>query len=167
MGRTRAPPRRGASAGGAPSSPVDIDDLDGVVPVAEAVPGRYVGLDVPCSVCRSGAQGVPADADRVPGVAPVLPGAVARVGCFELRRLPVTLSGEAHVDVGDGPGAGPRLPADGAALAVDGRSGCWLCDAGADAHESDGLVRLVRPLVDVVAGLELPGVGLGEDVEAF
>src|SRR5687767_2027990 len=96
--------------GGAPrSSAVDIDHFDGVVPVAQAVPWRNVGLHVAGGVGRSGPQRVPADSDRVPGEAPVLPLVVA-ARRFDLGGLPVAFSGEADVHARDGPGSGPSLP---------------------------------------------------------
>ena len=56
-----------------PSADVDVDDLDGVVAVAEPVPRRDVGLDVAGRVGRAGAQRVPADVGGVPVERPVLP----------------------------------------------------------------------------------------------
>ena len=52
---------------------VDVDDLDGVVAVAEAVPGRDVGLHVAGGVGRPRAQRVPSHVGGLPGEGPVLP----------------------------------------------------------------------------------------------
>src|SRR5215218_3171647 len=70
------------------SSTVDVDHLDGVVPVAQAVPRGDVGLHVAGGVGRSGPEGVPADGDRIPGEAPVLPLVVAP-GWFQVGGLPL------------------------------------------------------------------------------
>src|SRR3954453_21529475 len=79
---------------------VDVRDLDCVVSVAESIPRRDVGLDVAGCVGRSRAEGVPADAGRLPVERPVLPVVRAFLG-LKLCRMPVSLAGEAEVDVGD------------------------------------------------------------------
>src|SRR3954447_1006339 len=78
---------------------VDVRDLDGVVPVAEPIPRRDVGLNVAGRVGRSCAQGVPADAGRLPVERPVLP-VIWTLRRLELRGMPLSLAGEADVDVG-------------------------------------------------------------------
>src|SRR4051794_20795344 len=55
------------------SAHVDVDDLDGVVPVAEPVPGRDPRLYVPGRVGRPGAERVPTHLGGVPVERPVLP----------------------------------------------------------------------------------------------
>src|SRR5215212_8845867 len=49
-----------------PSAHVDVDDLDGVVPVAEAVPGRDLRLHVPRRIGRPDTEGVPSGVGRRP-----------------------------------------------------------------------------------------------------
>ena len=67
--------------------------------------------------------------------------------------------------MGHGTGSRPGLPADRVGAERKDRGRGRVGDARADAHPRDGLVRTVRPLVHVVPGLELAGVGLGEDVD--
>src|SRR5215212_3639066 len=62
-----------SSARRARSAHVDVGDLDGVVAVAQAVPGRNVGLHVARRVGRAGAERVPTRLRRVPGERPALP----------------------------------------------------------------------------------------------
>jgi hypothetical protein len=62
---------------------VDVGDLDGVVPVPEAIPGRDFRLDVAGRVGGSGPQGVSAHVVGLPGEGPVLP-VVRPPGWFEL-----------------------------------------------------------------------------------
>ena len=47
----------------------------------------------------------------------------------------------------------------------DGRAGSGVGNARAHAHQGDGFVGSIRPLVDVVTRLELAGVRLGQDVD--
>ena len=109
------------------------------------------------SVCRP-------TAPRVPAERPVLP--VVRTA-WEVAAggVPVALTGEADLDAGDRSGPGPCLAADGAGPDVDGRPRARVGDPRAHAHEVDGLVGPVRPLVHVVAGLELAGERLGEHLD--
>ena len=86
------------------STHIDVGDLDCVVSVAEPVPGWDVGLDVAGRVGCSGAEGVSTDVRRVPVERPFLP-VVGPLRGLDLGRVPVSLAGEADVDVGDGPGA--------------------------------------------------------------
>ena len=81
--------------------------------------------------------------------------------------MPLAFAGEADVDCGHWPCAGPGLSAHGVGAGGDDRAGRWIGDAGADAHQIDGLVGTIGPLVDVVAGLELAGVWLGENVDSL
>ena len=98
---------------------VDELDLDGVVPVAEAVPWRHVGLHVAGGVGGPRSKGVSSHVDGVPVEGPVLPlGGALR--WFELSRVPVAFAGEADVDAGDGPGPGPGFAADRVGARVDG-----------------------------------------------
>src|SRR3954453_21820654 len=83
---------------------VDVRDLDCVVPVAETVPRRDVGLDVAGRVGRSCAEGVPADAGRLPVERPVLP-VIWTLRRLELRGMPFSLAREADVDVRHRPAA--------------------------------------------------------------
>src|SRR5215211_3818559 len=92
------------------SAHVDVGDLDGVVSVAEPVPGRDVGLHVAGRVGCSGSKGVSADVGHLPVERPLLP-LVRTLRGLELRRVPVSLAGEADVDVGYRSGARPRLSA--------------------------------------------------------
>src|SRR5215213_4413335 len=55
------------------SAHVDVGDLDGVVAVAEAVPGWDLGLHVAGCVGRAGAEAVAAALGRLPVERPVLP----------------------------------------------------------------------------------------------
>ena len=66
-----------------------------------------------------------------------------------------------------GAGSRPRLAADGVGARVDGRAWRRVGDAGANPHVGDGLRCAVRPLVHVVAGLELADEGLGDDVDSL
>src|SRR5215218_2484560 len=149
-----------------PSPHVDVYDLDGVVSVAEAVPGRDFRLHIPGGVGRPGAEGVPADVVRLPVERPFLP-LVRAFGRREPGRVPVAFAGEADVDARDGPGSRPGLAAHGVRAGTDRRAVSGGGDARPHAHEADGLVRPVGPLVHVVARLELTGERLGQDVDAL
>src|SRR5215217_4305870 len=92
------------SASARASAHVDGGDLDCVVSVAEPVPGRDVGLYVAGRVGCSGAEGVSADVGGLPVERPILP-LVWTFRGFELRRVPVSLAGEADVHVGYRSGA--------------------------------------------------------------
>src|SRR3954454_22708269 len=81
------------------SAHVDVGDLDCVVSVAEPVPGRDVRLYAAGRVGCSGAEGVSADVGRLPVERPILP-LVWTFRGVELRRVPVSLAGEADVHVG-------------------------------------------------------------------
>jgi hypothetical protein len=52
---------------------IDVEDLDGVVPVAQPVPGWDVGLHVAGGISRPGAPGVASDLAVLPAEPPVLP----------------------------------------------------------------------------------------------
>src|SRR5205807_7358091 len=86
---------------------------------------------------------------------------------LELRRVPVTLAGEADVNVCHRTGARPRLSTHGVRSGGDGRAGKRIGDAGAHAYQGDGFVRSIRPLVYVMAGLELADVRLRRDIDPF
>src|SRR3954470_13802803 len=92
------------------SGDVGVDDLDGVVAVAEPVPGWDLGLDVSGRVGGSGAERVAADVVGLPVKRPVLPVVWAR-GWIELRGVPFAFAGEADLDPGHGPGPRPGLAA--------------------------------------------------------
>jgi hypothetical protein len=92
------------SASARASAYVHVGDLDCVVSIAEPVPGRDVGLYVAGRVSCSGAEGVSADVGRLPVERPILP-LVWTSWRFELRRVPVSLAGEAKVHVGYWSGA--------------------------------------------------------------
>src|SRR5207247_5706009 len=49
----------------------------------------------------------------------------------------------------------------------DGCAGSRVDDASAYAHEGHGFVGTIGPFVDVVAGLKLADVRLGQDVDPF
>ena len=68
------------------SSHVDVDDLDGVVAVAEPVPGRDFGLHVAGGVGRTGAEAVPARFRRRP-IRTTSP--ATGMGLRRFRRAPV------------------------------------------------------------------------------
>src|SRR5918995_785820 len=146
------------------SAHVHVGDLDGVVSVAEPVPGRDVGLHVAGRVGCSGSKGVSADVGHLPVERPILP-LVRTLRGLELRRVPVSLAGEADVDVGYRSGARPRLSAHGVLAGGDRRAGGGVGDAGADAHQRDAFVFSIRPFVHVVAGLKLAYVRFGQDVD--
>ena len=55
------------------SAHVDVGDLDGIVAVAETVPGWNLGLHVAGCVGRAGAEAVAAALGRLPCEGPVLP----------------------------------------------------------------------------------------------
>src|SRR5215207_6209682 len=116
------------------SAHVDVGDLDGVVAVAEAVPGWNLGLHVAGRVGRAGAEAVAAALGRLPCEGPVLP-LVWTLGGFDLRRVPVAFAGEADVDVGDRSGARPGLPAHGVGPRGDGCAASGIGDAGAYARD--------------------------------
>src|SRR5215204_7264993 len=143
------------------SAHVDVGDLDGVVSVAEPVPRRDLGLHVAGRVGRPGAEGVPSDVVRLPVEGPVLP-VVRPLGRLDPRRVPVAFAGEADVDPRYGSGSRPGLAAHSVCAATDGRPRSGICDPRTHAHEPDGLVRSVGPLVHVVAGLKLAAVRLGQ-----
>src|SRR5215211_3044153 len=147
-----------------PSPHVDVYDLDGVVSVAEAVPGRDLRLRIAGGVGRAGAEGVPADVVRLPVERPFLP-LVWACGWLELGRVPVAFAGEADVDTRDGSRARPGLAAYGVRAGADSRAVSGVGDPCPHAHEADGLARPVGPLVHVVARLELAGEPLGQDVD--
>src|SRR5215211_8947527 len=71
------------------SAHVDVGDVDGVVAVAEAVPGWNLGLHVAGGVGRAGAEAVPSCLGRLPCEGPVLP-LVRTLRGFDLRWVPVT-----------------------------------------------------------------------------
>src|SRR3954452_15088265 len=107
---------------------VDVHDLDGVVAVAQTVPGRDVGLDVAGRIGRARAERRPSDAFGLPFVRPVLPpGRAFRL--LDLRWVPVAVAREADVDVRDRPRAGPRLSAHRVGALRDDRRRCWVGDA--------------------------------------
>src|SRR5215212_6586596 len=122
---------------------------NGVVSVAEAVPGRDLRLGGAAGVGRPGAEGVPADVVRLPVELPVLP-LIRAVWRLEPGRVPVALAGETDVDPRDGPGSRPRLAAHGVRAGADRRAMSGGGDARTHAHEADGFVRPVGPLVHVV-----------------
>jgi len=68
---------------------------------------------------------------------------------------------------GHGSGSRPGFAANGVRAATENRPRSGIGDSRAHAHEADGLVRPVGPLVDVVARLELAGEPLGQDVDAL
>src|SRR5215210_8515814 len=112
MTRTASfPSGRGAS------THVDVHDLDGVVSVAEAVPGRDLRLRVAGGVSRPGTEGMPADVVRLPVERPVLP-LVRAFGRLQPGRMPVAFAGEADVDARDGPGSRPGLASYGVRAGV-------------------------------------------------
>src|SRR5687768_12760799 len=78
------------------SAHVDVGNLDGVVAVAEAVPGWNLGLHVASCVDRTGAEAVAAALGRLPCERPILPLVRALRG-FDLRRVPFAFAGEADV----------------------------------------------------------------------
>src|SRR3989440_13091137 len=129
-----------------PSTNVDIKHLDRVVSVAQPVPGRNVWLDVSSSVGCAGAQAVPSDIGRLPGERPVLPLVRALRG-IDSRRMPLSFAGEADLDLGDRPSSGPGLSAHRAGSGGDGRAVSGVGDARARAHQGDGFVGSIRPLV--------------------
>src|SRR5829696_8782014 len=96
-------------AGRGASTHVDVHDLDRVVSVAEAVPGRDLRLRVAAGAGRPGAEGVPADVVRLPVERPVLP-PVRAFGRIEPGRVPVAFAGEADVDARMGPVPDQALP---------------------------------------------------------
>ena len=113
-------------------------------------PRRFHGAPpgaLPAASVAPGPEGVTPDADRVPGEAPLLPVVVAARG-LELRGLPVALAGQADVHAGDGTGARQAFPRT--VYVTEDRAGLQVGDAGAYAHQRDGLVGAVGPLVDVV-----------------
>src|SRR6476660_9659412 len=116
------------------SAHVDVDDLDGVVSVAESVPGWDLGLGVAGGVRRAGAERVAADVVGVPIERPVLP-LVGPGGRLEPSRVPVAFAGEADVDLSDRTGSRPRLAAHRVRSAVEQRAVCGRGNAGADPHE--------------------------------
>src|SRR4051794_20258835 len=107
----------GAHDGAVPASlwprlpDVDDDRLHRVVPVPEAVPGRDVGLDAAVGVGRARPERVPAASPSVPRDRPLLPG-VPVPRWLDLRRLPLAVTRDAHLDRRDRPVAGPRLAPD-------------------------------------------------------
>src|SRR4051794_9253251 len=159
---------RGSEADVAPGSSADVDgdDLDRVVAVAEPVPRGNLGLRVAGGVGRAGAQALPAASGGVPLERPALP-LVRALRRLELGGQPVAFPGEADLDLRDRAGAGPRLAAHDLGAGRDHRAGGRMRDTGADAHEGDALGRAVGPLVHVVAGLELAGERLGQDVDVL
>src|SRR5436190_12369610 len=100
------------AAAAPPSAHVDVDDFDGVVAVAESIPGRDFRLDVPGGIGRARAHGVPSDVARVPVERPILPLVRAFRG-LEVRQVPVAFAGEADLDLCHGSGSRPRLAAHG------------------------------------------------------
>src|SRR5207247_3393773 len=105
-----------------PSAHVDVRDLDRVVSVAEAVPGRDVGLHVAGGIGRAGAKAVPPGCGFLPLERPVLPVVRALWG-LELGRIPAAFAGEADVDLRHRCGARPCLSAHGELARGDGRAG--------------------------------------------
>src|SRR3954454_23583394 len=130
------------------SAHVDVDHLDGVVAVAEPVPGWDLRLDVAGGVGRPGAEGVPAYGGGVPVQPPVLPRVGAR-GLLELRLVPVALAGEADLHARHRAGARPRLASYGAGAGVENRRRSGGGDPGTHTHEVDLLGRAIGPLVHV------------------
>src|SRR5215218_10698041 len=148
------------------SAHIDVGDLDGVVAVAEAVPGWDLGLRVAGCVGRAGAEAVAAAFGRLPREGPVLP-LVRTLGRFDLSRVPVAFTGEADLDLRHRSGARPGLSAHGVDAGGDGRAASGIGDPGAYAHDGDTLRRTIGPLVHVVARLELADVRLGQDVDVL
>ncbi len=103
--RRRGGPLRAFSC----SAHVDVDDLDGVVPVSEPVPGRDLWLGVAGCVCRAGAEGVAANVVGRPVERPVLP-VVRPEGRLDPGRVPVAFAGEADVDPRYGSSSRQALP---------------------------------------------------------
>src|SRR5258708_9911089 len=97
---------------------VEVDPFDGVVSVAETVPGRVVGLHIAGGVGRAGAHGVPSYVSGVPVEGPVLP-LIRPCGRLELRGIPVAFAREADLDAGHRAGAGPGLAPHGVGAGRD------------------------------------------------
>src|SRR6478752_4236506 len=96
---------------------------------------------------------------RVPLERPFLP-VVWPLRMFELRGGPLALAGDADVDPRDRSCARPGLSTHDMGACVEDRSGRRAGDSCTHTHEVDRLVRSIGPLVDVMARLELTGVGL-------
>src|SRR5262249_30013547 len=90
------------------SAYVDVTDLDGVVAVAEAVPGWHIGLHVALCVGRTGAKGAPLWLAGVLIERPVLP-LIRAFAWLEVCRVPVIFSGQADVDMCHRPRVRPRF----------------------------------------------------------
>src|ERR671920_1016050 len=135
------------------SAHLDVRDLDGVVAVADPVPRRDVGLDVAGRISGAGPQAVPSGRG-LPRVAPVLP-LVGGLRRLDHRGAPFAFTDEAHPDVGDGAGTGPGLAADRVRAGGGGGFPRRGRDPGPPPHVRGRVERPVRPLVDVMAGLEL------------
>src|SRR5215208_1922174 len=148
----------------AASPHVDVYDLDGVVSVAEAVPGRDFRLRIAGGIGRPGPEGVPADVVRLPVERPFLP-LVRASGRLKLGRVPVAFACETDVDTRDGPGSRPGLAAHRMRAGADRRAVSGGGDPRPHAHEADGIVGPVGPLVHVVARLELAGEPRSQDVD--
>src|SRR5207237_8373691 len=101
------------------------------------------------------AEGWSADVGCVPLERPVLP-LIRPLGLLQLRRVPLALAGETDLDAGHGPASRPGLAADRTGPGRDHRARRGIRDSRAHTHERHWLVGPVGPLVDVVAGLELP-----------
>src|SRR4051812_25428450 len=146
------------------STHVDVRHLNGVVAVSEPVPGWDVRLLVAGRIGRPGTDAVTPGQRDLPLVRPVLP-LVRAPGGVDQGRLPRALPGEAEVDVRDGSRSRPCLSAD--HMGTWREDGAWprVGDSRAYAHGRHALMGAVWPLVDVVAGLELPLVRLGDDVD--
>src|SRR5215207_1879675 len=74
------------------SAHVDVGNLDGVVAVAEAVPGWDLGLHVAGCVGRAGAERIPSRLGGLPLEGPVLP-LVRTLWGLEVGRMPVAFTG--------------------------------------------------------------------------
>src|SRR4051794_26492109 len=103
-------------------SHVDVGDLDGVVAVAEAVPGWDVGLHIAGCIGCADAEAVAAALGRLPVERPVLPLVRALRG-LDLGHVPVPFARDADFDVCDRSCARPGLTADGVGPGGDGRAG--------------------------------------------
>src|SRR5437764_14515687 len=132
--------------------------VDEIVAVAQPIPLLLVGLFPAGEVRGASADGRCAVFLEPGDQLPPLP-AVAVAPADEPGVLPIAVT-DAYVDALDGSGARPRDTTDRDVTALDLLVRSGLGDQGPDPLERDGVpgdLAVAFPLVEVAAGLELPG----------
>src|SRR4051812_6425098 len=120
------------------STHVDVDDLNTIIAISEAVPGGNLRLRIPGRVRGSGAKGMSSDTGHMPIKRPVLPLRwITRL--FKPGGLPFTLTRVADVDLSYRTGSGPGFAANCIDAGRDSRTRCGVSDAGSHAEQSHWL----------------------------